>query len=113
MEQIKNKPTGVKVDRNKGIIFITWNDEHESVYPFSLLRNACPCAECRGHANMSPTPNPEVFSMPEEKSPRTTVEDVEGVGSYALTIYWQDGHQYGIYNWNYLRALCPCDQCRA
>jgi len=29
-----------------------------------------------------------------------------------LTIVWEDGHDYGIYNWHYLRALCPCNECR-
>lgn len=109
---MKLKPTGIKINKQDSQLFLSWNDGHESRYTFSLLRNACPCAECRGHANMSPTPDPNVFSLPEEESPRTTLEDVEVVGSYALTIYWEDGHQYGIYNWNYLRALCPCDQCR-
>jgi DUF971 family protein len=29
-----------------------------------------------------------------------------------LTIVWEDGHDYGIYNWHYLRALCPCEEDR-
>jgi DUF971 family protein len=33
-------------------------------------------------------------------------------GSYALTIVWEDGHDYGIFNWHYLRALCPCEEDR-
>jgi DUF971 family protein len=34
------------------------------------------------------------------------------VGSYAITPSWEDGHDYGIYQWSYLRALCPCKSCR-
>ena len=30
-----------------------------------------------------------------------------------LAIVWEDGHDYGIFNWHYLRALCPCAECRA
>ena len=27
-------------------------------------------------------------------------------------VVWEDGHDYGIYNWYYLRKLCPCAECR-
>jgi DUF971 family protein len=62
---------------------------------------------------MRSDPDPEVFFRPVEDSPATRVQNVEAVGSYALTIAWEDGHHYGIYNWNYLRKLCPCQDCRA
>jgi len=110
---MKNKPDSIKVNREEKTLTITWGDEHTSSYTFSLLRNACPCAECRGHENMGPVPDAEVFDLPEENTPRTSLENVEAVGSYAITIYWEDGHQYGIYNWDYLRALCPCEVCRS
>jgi len=109
---MKISPIGIKVYQDQNQFTISWSDGHESAYPFTLLRYACPCAECRGHENMGPVPDPNVFDIPEETSPRTQLKDVEAVGSYAITIYWDDGHQFGIYNWNYLRALCPCDTCR-
>lgn len=107
-----NKPKGIKVDRPDRSVIVTWQDDHESKYGFSLLRYACPCAECRGHGNMGQEPPSEVFTMPSEDSERTRIENLEAVGSYAVTILWQDGHHYGIYNWDFLRALCPCDECR-
>jgi DUF971 family protein len=92
---------------------ILWDDHHESRYPFSLLRVACPCAECRGgHANMSSSPDPLVFIAPMDDSPASRIRNVEAVGAYAFTIEWEDGHHFGIYNWNYLRKLCPCPVCR-
>ncbi len=36
----------------------------------------------------------------------------EGVGKYALKFNWNDGHALGIYSWQWLREICPCDQCR-
>ena len=36
----------------------------------------------------------------------TMVRELELVGNYALNIMWEDGHQFGIYNWGYLRDLC-------
>lgn len=110
---MNHKPSGIKINQKETHINITWSDAHISEYSFSLLRHACPCAECRGgHDNMGQEPDPEVFTMPAEDSSRTHLVDVEGVGSYAISLYWEDGHQYGIYNWDFLRALCPCETCR-
>jgi DUF971 family protein len=33
------------------------------------------------------------------------------VGNYALHFGWSDGHDTGIYSFEYLRGLCPCPQC--
>lgn len=92
---------------------VTWADGHTSVFPFYLLRAACPCAQCRGgHENMRAEPGADVFAAAPEESPRTRLTNVLPTGSYAITIVWEDGHDYGIYNWHYLRALCPCPVCR-
>jgi DUF971 family protein len=61
---------------------------------------------------MKSEPDAEVFSVQMEDSPATRLSNVVAVGSYALSIIWEDGHDYGIFNWHYLRALCPCDECR-
>lgn len=107
------KPTDVTANRITRSMDVSWADKHQSAYSFSLLRHACPCAECRGgHANMSADPDPEVFALPDEDSPATRLRGLEAVGSYAITFEWEDGHHYGIYRWDYLRALCPCPQCR-
>jgi DUF971 family protein len=60
---------------------------------------------------MRSEPDPEVFTRDLEDTPETRLKSLEAVGSYALTIEWEDGHHYGIYNWRYLRALCPCPIC--
>jgi len=107
------RPTGITANRQNHELSIIWNDGHQSVYSFSLLRHACPCAECRGgHDKMGSEPDPSVFAMPVEDTPATLLRSLEAVGAYALTIDWEDGHHYGIYTWSYLRALCPCSQCR-
>lgn len=107
------KPTGITANRTLRQLTITWDDGHRSEYPFSLLRHACPCAECRGgHDKMSSEPDPSVFDMPDEDTPATRLQSIEASGSYAIIPTWEDGHYYGIYNWHYLRALCPCPQCR-
>jgi len=106
-------PRGISADKKNIELTITWSDDHISSYTFSLLRYACPCAECRGgHDRMSAEPPGEVFYMPVEDSPATRLTNIEKVGSYGITVEWEDGHYFGIYNWHYLRALCPCPICR-
>jgi DUF971 family protein len=103
-----NRETPISLTANKSAAELTiyWQDGHVSVYPFALLRAACPCASCRGgHENMRPVRLPE--------SVATRLAKIEAVGQYAITIEWEDGHHYGIYNWHYLRELCPCEACRA
>jgi len=108
-----NKPAGITVNRNSYFITIRWKDGHSSEYSFSLLRNACPCVECRGgHDQMSDRPDPGVFNFRQEDSERPRLINVVSVGSYAISIQWEDGHSAGIYNWDYLRLLCPCSECR-
>lgn len=107
------RPTGITANRQSHRLTLNWNDGHASEYSFTLLRLACPCAECRGgHERMGGPPDPQVFLMPETDSPATRLTNVEAVGSYAIMIAWEDGHHYGIYNWTFLRQLCPCKICR-
>jgi DUF971 family protein len=107
------KPTGITANRYTNTLTIEWSDKHESHYPFSLLRRACPCAECHGgHQNMHLSPAPELFAVSLEESPSTRLINIETVGTYAISLEWEDGHHYGIYTWSYLRGLCPCPICR-
>jgi DUF971 family protein len=111
---VSEKPINITVNKKTREVTINWDDGHVSVYPFGLLRAGCPCAACRGgHENMRAEPDEGVFQQQLEDSPATHINNVKAVGSYALTIVWEDGHDYGIYNWHYLRALCPCAEDRA
>jgi len=111
---MKPKPSNITSNRTTKTMIISWEDGHKSELSFSLLRNACPCVECQGgHDKMGNAPDPKIFYILPEDSPKTRIIKVEAVGTYAITIEWQDGHHYGVYNWNYLRALCPCPDCRA
>lgn len=111
---LSTSPVSISANRGTRILTVTWADGHISQYPFGLLRKACPCASCRGgHEYMSAEPDIIVFTYESfADEPENRLTNIEAVGSYAVMFTWEDGHQAGIYNWNFLRALCPCEQCR-
>lgn len=99
-------PTSITANRKQGRLLIDWSDGVQSAIPFELLRNACPCAQCRGgHENMKPEPDPSMFVIPLMNASATRLKGLQAVGNYAVNPEWEDGHKYGIYNWHYLRAL--------
>ena len=91
-------------------LVVIWDDGHESYYPLRDLRHACPCAWCSGE--------PDLFGRVSRPPQRQLVEQsfqivsVDQIGNYALQPNWADGHSYGIWTYDRLRALCPCDDCR-
>lgn len=100
-----SKSTGIKID---------WRDGHHSDYSLAYLRDECPCATCSGAHGTEPqktnysAPNP--FQM---YKPALKMTSVEAVGSYAVRIFWNDGHSTGIYSFDHLRRICPCAECKA
>jgi DUF971 family protein len=37
--------------------------------------------------------------------------EISPVGNYAIQIVWSDGHSTGIYSFDLLRKICPCEKC--
>jgi DUF971 family protein len=79
---------------------ITWADEKVCNYSAARLRRACPCAQCVNEWTGQRTLKPEVISDELE------ISDLNIVGRYALNFRWRDGHETGIYSFQYLRDLC-------
>jgi DUF971 family protein len=101
------EPASIEADREQGTITIDWADGHRSRYPTALLRWACPCAVCKGEWGR-PGRLASLSSLPPEE---LTLSDVQAVGSYAIMPIWASGHAEGIYSFEYLRELCPCEAC--
>lgn len=107
------KPISITANREQKQLTVIWDDGHTSQYSFNLLRAGCPCAECRGgHEKMSDTPDPGVFTMELPDTPAIHLKTIVPIGAYGISPVWEDGHDAGIYRWEYLRALCPCGRCR-
>lgn len=84
---------------------IRWADGHISEYTPRHLRLKCPCAACIDEFTGVPILDPR--AVPETVYP----EAIHYVGRYALRFEWSDGHHTGIYPFELLREICPCDAC--
>jgi len=100
------------INEQERTLEIEWDDGHLSIYPLKLLRSECPCASCRTIREEGRN-NPFRVIGPNERPPNFDLEDVEPVGRYGMRIHWGDGHAAGIYTFDYLREICPCEACRA
>lgn len=94
-------PTRIRLELPANRLSIEWADGHESAYDGAYLRMMCPCAKCRGHS-------------PGEVEPPTwsdckdvRVQHAAAVGAYALRLDFTDGHDTGIYSFDWLRENCP------
>ena len=109
-------PADIAVSRERRALHIRWQDGHESAYPFDLLRKGCPCAACndqRDKSAASAGPSLTVLTGPVLKAGEVQATAVSPVGRYAIQFVWSDGHDSGIYAFDYLRGICPCAGCRA
>ncbi|HYP26402.1 MAG TPA: DUF971 domain-containing protein [Blastocatellia bacterium] len=88
-------------------ITVRWDDGHLSVFPIKYLRSECACARC-----VSEVTGLRILD-PRTVSDDLTVTGAEHVGRYGIKFYFSDRHDDGIYTWERLRELCPCDECSA
>ena len=100
-------PRAVRILREAQHLEIDWADGHASRYEAVSLRWLCPCAYCRGEAGVPGW----LDSRPTLTAAQTTLEGGEMVGSYAICLFWGDGHRTGYYAWSLLRDRCPCHGC--
>jgi DUF971 family protein len=112
---ISTDPEHIAISKSKGIQ-IDWKDRHHSEYGLNYLRDRCPCATCTGaHGTPPRKPSSDALSaegpFPMFKA-RLKMLSVEPVGNYAIRISWSDGHSSGIYSYDHLRRICPCEECR-
>jgi DUF971 family protein len=81
---------------------VSWNDGVESYLPVERFRRACPCASCGGEPDVLGN-----ISRPDVNYTASSFELVgwQFVGGYALQPRWADGHNTGLYSFQYLRRL--------
>lgn len=82
---------------------IKWDDGTESFISFEKLRRACPCAGCKGEADIMGN----LYKNPEQplNEPAFKLRAFTSVGTYAIQPTWADGHATGIYSFDYLKQI--------
>jgi DUF971 family protein len=90
-------PTELRLDKAKTTLTVTFDTGESFALPAEYLRVESPSAEVQGHS-------------PAEKQIVTGKEDVtitaiEPIGNYAVRLVFDDGHDSGLFSWDYLHQL--------
>lgn len=91
-------PTNVIVHETSKVLELTYENGKNYRLPFEFLRVYSPSAEVRGHG-----PGQEVLQTGKRE---VAIVNLEPVGHYALKPTFSDGHDSGLYSWEYLHDLC-------
>jgi DUF971 family protein len=90
-------PTEITLHQQSRILEIAFDDGVRYRFPFEFLRVYSPSAEVRGHG-----PGQEVLQVGKQN---VNLTEVAPTGSYALKLTFDDGHDSGLYTWDYLNEL--------
>ncbi|MCX7627350.1 MAG: DUF971 domain-containing protein [Methylophilaceae bacterium] len=90
-------PVDIRLHQKSRQLEITFSDQAHFLLPCELLRVYSPSAEVRGHG-----PGQEVLQTGKED---VNIVGIEPVGRYAVKLIFSDGHDTGLYSWDYLYDL--------
>ena len=90
-------PTEIKLHQQSKVMEVAFNEGSRFSFPFEYLRVFSPSAEVRGHG-----PGQEVLQVGKKN---VDIKNIEPVGQYAVVLVFSDGHDSGIYSWDYLYDL--------
>ena len=87
------------IEESESEISIAWSDDAETRYHAAELRRKCPCASCVNEWTG------EKILKEESVSDSIVIDSTSVVGRYALNFHFSDGHETGIYSFQYLRKI--------
>jgi DUF971 family protein len=90
-------PTELRLDKDKRMLTVSFDDGQSYALPAELLRVLSPSAEVQGHSEA------QRVTVAGKKNVR--IVRIEPVGNYAARIVFDDGHDTGLFVWEYLREL--------
>src|SRR5882757_1496084 len=90
-------PTEIKLHQASRLMELSFADGTNFRLPYEFLRVYSPSAEVRGHG-----PGQETLQVGKRE---VTIDEVEPIGHYAIRPKFSDGHDTGIYSWDYLYDL--------
>lgn len=91
-------PIQIKVKDN--MLYIKWNDDRISDIKLANLRSSCPCAICTSEREEQGSKYIPIYT-----GDQITINEIKIIGNYAVGVIWKDGHNTGIYEFNYLIKL--------
>lgn len=91
------RPTNIKLHQKSRVLELLFDDGFECNLTCEYLRISSPSAEVQGHG-----PGQEVLQVGKEE---VGINQLEPSGNYALKIYFDDGHDSGLFTWTYLYGL--------
>ncbi len=97
MDRNTPRPTEIKLHQKSRILEIAFDDGQRFSLPCEYLRVFSPSAEVRGHG-----PGQEVLQVGKRD---VEIKEIEPVGNYAVKLAFSDGHDTGLYSWEYLHEL--------
>jgi DUF971 family protein len=96
--QQETRPSAIRLRRQSRLLELEYPGGERFELEWEYLRVHSPSAEVRGH-----TPEQAVLQTGKRN---VAITDLKPVGHYALQIVFDDGHDTGLYAWDYLYALC-------
>lgn len=95
-------PTSIDIQKDLGVT-LGWPDGTTAFYSVARLRRLSPSADARTlRAEVSRNP---LAVVPSSGNTTITILDAALRGNYALWIRFSDGHETGIYSWEYLKEI--------
>jgi DUF971 family protein len=91
------QPTALTVHQVSRTLEVAFSDGAAFRIPFELMRVYSPSAEVQGHG-----PGQEVLQTGKRE---VGIVDIRAVGHYAVQPVFSDGHESGIFTWDYLYHL--------
>jgi DUF971 family protein len=86
----------IKLRRAENLLELTFEDGLTIALPAELLRVESPSAEVQGHAGQ-----PTLVA----RKRHVAITAIEPTGNYAIRLIFSDGHDTGIFSWDYLHQL--------
>lgn len=88
-------PSSIKLHTKSNTVELVYGEQHFHL-SFEFLRVHSPSAEVKGHGK----------PVLQTGKKHVKIRNIEGIGNYALKITFDDGHDTGLYSWQYLNELC-------
>ncbi len=93
----KHRPTDIRLHQKSRVLEVIFDNGAEFRLPCEFLRVHSPSAEVQGHG-----PGQETLQVGKEA---VNITQIEPVGAYAVKLHFDDGHNTGLFSWEYLYRI--------